>query len=416
MSQDHTRVGRKMLLLCILGALAILSTTMAKSPVLPYFASSLGATDQEMGFIGAASPATGILVSAPVGVLMDRRGPRTPLWIAAVLFAFVPLLYFFVITPVQLLIVRFIHGLATAILGPVALAVVAGWYGARRGERMALYSSSTRVGRMAAPLVGGFLLAVPLFESYGVDVYRGVYLLCGLFGMGVLVMTLLLPMGAENAPREPDSARENMSHVSLKDVLKRDILLICAAQAATFFLYGAYEFFMPLFWKEVVGVPEWVAGPFFTLLTVTLLITSPIIGRASDISGRVPFTVGGLGSLCLLIILASTVPNMLLQTVLIIPIGIAIAATDSTTAPLVTESVDPSMKGTALGLLSTVMDIGHSSGPLCLGLLLALGGHSYIFAFTVASMMLLVVPLLVFVGLHSSPSGDDIASVQDEPN
>lgn len=400
MSMNQTGVARKMVLLCMLGALAILSTTMAKSPVLPYFAFDLGATDQELGFIGAASPAAGILVSAPIGVLMDRKGARTPLWMAAFLFAFVPFLYFFVMTPMQLVIVRFIHGLATAILGPVALAVVAGWYGNRRGERMALYSSSTRVGRMIAPLVGGFLLAVPVFQPLGVDIYRGVYLLCGLFGMGVLAMTLLLPIGTADAPKGTDFEHDGMISGSVRDVLRRDVLIICAAQATTFFLYGAYEFFIPLFWEEVVGMQEWMAGPLFTLLTGTLLVSGPIIGRASDNAGRVPFIVGGLSSLCLLIILASAVPNMVFQTMLIIPIGISIAATDSTAAPLVTERMDPSLKGTALGLLSTIMDIGHSTGPLFLGLLLALGGHSYFFAFAVASIMLFMIPLLVFFGMR----------------
>lgn len=80
--------------------------------------------------------------------------------------------------------------------------------------------------------------------------------------------------------------------------------------------------------------------------------------------------------------------------------GIAISATDSTAAPLVTERVDPSLKGTALGLLSTIMDVGHSSGPFFLGLLLALGGHSFVFAFSVASMALLLVPTLVFLGVQ----------------
>jgi len=163
-------------LLCILGAIAIFSSTMAKSPVLPYFSAFLGTTDLEKGIIGAASPATGILVSAPIGILMDRKGAKPLLWAAASLFAFVPFLYFFVTIPLQLIIVRFIHGIATAILGPVALAIVAQRYGSQRGEKMALYSSSTRVGRMVAPLVGGFLLAVPLFDSFGIDIYRGIYL------------------------------------------------------------------------------------------------------------------------------------------------------------------------------------------------------------------------------------------------
>ncbi len=381
-----------MIFLCILGALAIFSTTMAKSPVLPYFASYLGAGDEVLGLIGAASPATGILVSAPVGVLMDRKGPKILLWAAAVLFAFVPFLYFFVTIPIQLAVVRFIHGFATAILGPVALAIVAGWYGDLRGEKMALYSSSTRVGRTMAPLVGGFLLAVPVFQQLGVDVYRGVYLLCGIIGLTVLAIAIVLPISTKEREQIDMGQTEP---IPISAVFTRDILLICAAQAATFFLYGAYEFFFPLFWTENAGAPEWIAGPAFTLLTITLLITAPIVGRASDKIGRVPFIVAGQISLCTLVIIAALIPNMIVQFALIIPIGLSIVVTDATTSPLVTEIVDSSQKGTALGLLSTIMDVGHSTGPLIIGLLLAFGGHSYVFAFSTAGLILLLIPMAV---------------------
>ena len=411
MTESNPGTTRQMLLLCVLGAFAIFSTTMAKSPVLPYFASELGASDQVMGIIGAASPATGILISAPVGVLMDRKGPRPLLWAAAFLFAFVPFLYFFVTVPVQLIIVRFVHGLATAILGPVALAVVAGWYGSRRGERMALYSSSTRVGRMVAPLVGGFLLAVPVFEPFGIDIYRGVYLICGLVGMGVLALTIVMPIHTEVEVTNLDFRLEDKKKVPIREILRRDVLLICAAQAATFFLYGAYEFFIPLYWTEVVNIPEWVAGPLFTVLTGTILVTGPIIGRISDTRDRVPFIIFGLCALSILSILAVCVPHVLLQLALVIPFGIAIAATDSTTSPLVTERVGPQLKGTALGFLSTIMDVGHSTGPLIIGLLLALFGHSYIIAFAIASTTLLVVPLLVFVGFRKENKMNELEEI-----
>jgi len=219
--------------------------------------------------------------------------------------------------------------------------------------------------------------------------------------MAVLALTILLPIDVRKSSQEPEPEPENKKSSPIRDVLKRDVLLICAAQAATFFLYGAYEFFMPLYWEEVMNMPEWVAGPLFTLLTATLLIGGPLVGRASDARGRVSFIVYGLGSLCILIILASIIPNIILQIALIVPIGIAIAATDSTTSPLVTERVDPTKRGTALGFLSTIMDVGHSSGPLVLGLLLAVSGHSYIFAFTVASAALMAIPLLVAAGLRN---------------
>jgi DHA1 family multidrug resistance protein-like MFS transporter len=409
MNQEKAHVTSRMLLLCVLGALAIFSSTMAKSPVLPYFASELGATDYELGFIGAASPATGILISAPIGILMDRRGPKKLLWVAAALFAFVPFLYFWVSTALQLVIVRFIHGAATAILGPVALAVVAGWSKDRRGERMALYSSSTRVGRTLAPLMGGFLLAVPVFDPYGIDVYRGIYLVCGLFGMTVLALSMILPMDVKSSGMTSDIPDRSTTRKPIKEVLRRDVLLICATQAATFFLYGAYEFFMPLYWNEIIGVPEWVAGLMFTLLTITILISGPIIGRISDRSHRLPFMVGGLVSLCVLVALASVFGNFIAQILLVISIGLAIAATDSTTAPFVTERVDATLKGSALGLLSTIMDVGHSSGPLVLGIFLAVGGHSYSFAFVLASAILFIIPILVFLGIRGEPK-----SIQEE--
>ncbi len=398
MSAQNSRKSWQLLLLCALGAIAIFSSTMAKSPILVLFASSLGATDVEQGLIGAASPATGVLVSAPIGYLMDRKGARPLLWAAALLFAFVPFLYFFVTTGIQLALVRFIHGMATAILGPVALAVVAQKYGAQRGEKMALYSSSTRVGRTIAPLVGGFLLAVPLFSSLGIDVYRGVYLMCGLFGMGVLGATAILSPSLESQPQQVAPEITPSDHGKVRDVLLRDVLLICMAQAATFFLYGAYEFFMPRYWTESVGMPDWGTGILLALLTLSILVTAPVVGRISDTRGRLPFIVGGLAALSVLFALTALTTNLLVQIVLVIPIGMVIASVDSTTSPLVTERVAPSQKGTALGLLSTIMDVGHSTGPLVLGMLLGFTGDNFFFAFAAPSVAILLVLFLVLVG------------------
>ena len=322
-------------------------------------------------------------------------------------------LYFLVATPLQLVIVRLIHGLATAILGPVSLAIVAQKYGAQRGEKMALYSSSTRVGRMVAPLVGGFFLAFPIFSSFGFDVYRGIYLVCGLCGLCVLLMTGILSPTLDTHGVIAVS-EDSKPQTSIKEVLKWDVLLICTAQAGTFFLYGAYEFFFPLYWTEVIGIPEWTAGPLFALLTFSILMSGPIIGHISDIRGRTSFIVIGLSALCLLIIFSVMLPVLLVQIVLIVPIGIAIAFVDSTTSPLITERGDASKKGTALGLLSSIMDVGHSSGQLCLGLLLGANGHVYGNAFVLTCSIILVIPVLIFLRFRSQDTS--LTSVSQPTN
>lgn len=47
--------------LSVIGFLAIFSTTISKNPVLPLYASSLGANDALIGLISAISPLAGIL-------------------------------------------------------------------------------------------------------------------------------------------------------------------------------------------------------------------------------------------------------------------------------------------------------------------------------------------------------------------
>ena len=52
-------------LLCLTGFLAIFGTTMAKNPVLPFFAEFLGADAKAIGLVASLSPLAGVLVSLP---------------------------------------------------------------------------------------------------------------------------------------------------------------------------------------------------------------------------------------------------------------------------------------------------------------------------------------------------------------
>ena len=119
--------------LSIIGFLAIFSTTISKNPVLPLYAASLGANDTIIGLISAISPFAGILFSFPVGVMSDHLGRRRMLSISGVVFLVAPLLYLFVTDPLMLIPVRFFHGMATAILGPVISAIIAERFASTKG-------------------------------------------------------------------------------------------------------------------------------------------------------------------------------------------------------------------------------------------------------------------------------------------
>ena len=174
------------LLLCITGGLAIFSSTMAKNPALPLFIRALGVPVSTVGFIAAASTVVGIVVSLPAGILSDIIGRRRVLLTAAVVFATAPFLYLLITAPWELVLVRVYHGLATAILGPVASAAIVDTFQKGRGEKLAWYSSATMIGRFLAPLAGGLLI-------FG-DNFRWVYVADGVAGVLAFLAVVRLPL------------------------------------------------------------------------------------------------------------------------------------------------------------------------------------------------------------------------------
>src|SRR5512139_313347 len=175
-------------LIALIGGLAIFSSTLSKTPVLPLFAASLNATPAEIGWIVMASTIPGVLISYPAGALSDHLGKRRVLLASLVVFATAPFLYLVVSTAWQLMAVRFYHGFATAIFGTVASAAIAERYTADRAARLSAYSSVTIVGRSIAPFLGGTLISLASFNA--------VYIACAASGLLALAAGLLLRDGA----------------------------------------------------------------------------------------------------------------------------------------------------------------------------------------------------------------------------
>ena len=146
--------------LCLIGFFAIFSTTISKNPVLSLYTKALGADDILIGLIAAFSPLAGMIFSFPVGILSDRLGRKKLLILSGLIFLISPLLYLFVSSAIWLIPIRFFHGLATAILGPVVSAIIVQNYPKNKGEKLGIYNSSTLIGRTLAPIVGGIIISL----------------------------------------------------------------------------------------------------------------------------------------------------------------------------------------------------------------------------------------------------------------
>jgi len=360
---------------------AIFSSTMSKNPVLPLFAESLGASKSTIGFIASASTVVGILTSLPAGVLSDFYGRRKIILSAAFIFASAPFLYFLVNSPWQLTMVRIYHGFATAIFGPVAMALVADLFLERRGESMGWYSSSTLVGRSLAPIVGGVII-----DLYG---FRSVYFGCGAAGIIALFLAALIPIKQEvRSATVSFSAKLREMGKGLKEIgQSRGIMVTSCIEAIQYLSFGALETFLPLY-CIAIGMSKTQVGMLFTIQLTGTTLTKPAMGRLSDKYGRRHMISMGLilGAIALgMIPFLESFWTLIPASVIF---GISLATVTASTTAFVSDLAKSGAYGSALGVMSTIMDVGHASGPIISGIMVARLDYLPMFL-TVAIILLL---------------------------
>lgn len=366
---------------CVAGCLAILSTTMSKNPILPLLSESLGAQGVTLGLIAAASTVPGILVSLPAGSLSDTVGRRKVMWISAIVFATAPFLYLLVATPLELVIVRFYHGFATAIFVPVANAVIVDRYPQRKAERLSLFSSSTLVGRSLAPFLGGGILVLTNSN------YHDVYWVVGVAGVATLMAIFAVFRRGADVDAAP-AKRRSMGPQLRAMAGDIHVLVASSVEGAQYFVYGSFEFFMVAYAQHVglgVGPITLIAG----VPVLTVVVSKPVMGGLSDRFGRFwPITAGlVLSSLPLLVIPVTSSFPILLVTSLVYGFGFS-TATSSTTA-LLSDISRNAASGSAMGFLGTVMDIGQVLGPVVTGIVVATSA-GYVGGFWLLAGVLLV--------------------------
>lgn len=371
------------MLIALTGGLAILSSTMSKTPVLPLFAQSLGASPAEIGWIVIASTIPGILASFPAGALSDYLGKRRVLLASLLVFATAPFLYLFVSTAWQLMAVRFYHGFATAIFGTVASAAIAERYSTDRAARLSTYSSVTIVGRSIAPFLGGFLISLASFGA--------VYIACAISGVLALAAgTLMHDSGASQK-----AGKLELPHFwhGLKTVLRdRGIMVVSLIEAAQYLVFGAIEAFLALF-AASLGIPAWQIGIILGVQLVSIVFMKPLMGRVSDRVGRKQVIIPGLMMGAASVVLLPHMPSFTGLSLLSLAFGLGFATVTSSTSALVADLTKNGRYGSSMGVLRTVMDVGQSIGPVLTGWMVGMAGYGS--AFTMLAAILALAAVLI---------------------
>ena len=381
--------ARSFILLCAVGAACFISYNLVRMPVLALFAQSLGAGPERIGLVVAVSTLTGVFLKLPSGALSDIYGRRFLLRAGVVAFGVPPFIYPFVTDVDALIGLRFVHGLATAIFAPAALATVADLYQERRGAAMGTYTASTQAGALLGPVLGGWLVYTAGFPF--------TFVTAGLFGgLGMLVFMVL-----RLNPLPPRVAKHGLGPV-LADMWKgfrivaqnSRVLATSATDGAKMIANGALMAFLPIY-GIAVGLNPGEVGLLFGVQGVTSFFSKPVMGRVSDRVGRKPLIIAGLLICAGTFVMIPYISSLPILVLLSAGFGFGEAVVSSSTAAFVADLSELKTLGAGMGMQGTISDIGHASGPLLAGLLIA--HMSYAGAFAIIAAVQLIAAGLFWV-------------------
>jgi MFS family permease len=397
-------VKKQFALLCGVGLFAFISYNLVRMPVLSLFAQSLGASPEAIGFIVAASTLTGVFLKWPAGALSDLYDRRWLLLVGLLAFALPPFCYLLITDVPWLIALRFVHGMATAVFAPIAMAVVADVFRESRGVALGSYTAATQAGAMLGPLLGGWLLLTGGFSA--------AFVTAGTLGVIAVLLFFLMRLPPVTGYVNRESLIVNRDEPSVERItynvarppgvaaVLRDmtrgartvlgnvrVVVTSATDGARQVANGALMAFLPIY-VVGIGLDAAQAGMLFGVQSVTSFASRPTMGWASDRIGRRPLILLGLvvcaGSLAAIPFTTPFVGLMALSALF----GFGEAIVNAAAAALVADLSELKTLGSAMGMQGTIMDIGHASGPILSGMLI--GALGFQLAFPILAGFVLV--------------------------
>ena len=346
------------------------------APILPAYIDQFAVSALTLGIIFGSYSAARTLLMPTIGIFSDRLGRRMFIICGLFLFTVVSPLYSLATNPVQLILVRFTHGIAGAMLMPVAMSAIGDLTPpGREGFIMGSFTSAFFAGLGFGPLIGGFM--------------RDQYSMAAAFNsMGALsFLALLLTMFAlprlssgERRVNKQETAETTQGNTAPKSVivdLKLTGLLLFRFTRAIGI--GLVWVIMPLLAVGSLEISAFQVGILLSVNTfITTFLQSPT-GHLSDrIGHRNAITAGSsLVFIAMLTIAwAQSFRSLMYASValglagaLIVPAGSALAVSLGRTRGM----------GKTMGLYNSSLSLGTMLGPVAGGALLDMANIQTVF-------------------------------------
>jgi len=341
------------------------------SPIMPNYASDLGASGIYIGLIYSSFSFSRVILQTPIGRLADTFSKKKIIVAGLIMYTIISVVYTYVTSPEMLIVVRVFHGVGSSMMMPVAMAYAMNLTPkGEEGKYMGYMNTALFSGFGAGPFIGGYI-----YENYST---RMVFNTMSVLVAISLVLTILLVPDEESLGMKP-----RQSPVPIREILgNKTLSSILIYRAVNALGRGTIMSFLPLFAVQILGLSSTNIGIILsTGIFLNAFLQTPMGILADRVNRKTLLIAGGL--------IASVGYFYMVQTGTIAEIFVArmtVSMGSALSLPAVTAIIAEEGRelgsGSTVGVFNTAMSIGQIIGPVFSGFLLDSYGMGSVFYFS----------------------------------
>jgi MFS family permease len=328
------------------GLTSFLTDTSVKMvySVMPMFLLSIGASKTSLSLIEGVAESTASLIKALSGFWSDKVGKNKPFMIIGYgLSSLIIPLYTFVVSPMQVLYLRFIErfgkGIRTA---PRDSLIAASVTNEETGKSFGLQKAMDNSGAIVGPLIAFAFLSI--FPGN----FRIIFLLAGIPGiLGIFVLIFGIREAKKNKT-------DLITQFHLRDFSKRFYLFLFII---FIFTLGNSTDALLMVKANEVGVKVAFIPLVYLITSVVAVLLAIPLGALSDRIGKEKLLIVGFLIYAIVYYGFGVTGSILTIVALFALYGFYSASTDSVQKALISDIIDKNKKGTGLGIYNGLLGI-----------------------------------------------------------
>lgn len=344
-------------------------------PLLPFYAESLGASGIWIGAIFSGFSLARAIFMPIIGKMSDKRGRKAFIVFGLLIYTLISLAYVAANSVYSLTLVRIVHGFASAMVIPIAMAYIADLSPkGEEGRYMGTFTVSLFLGMGFGPLLGGIIKDLAGMEA--------VFLSMAVFSsISLLICLMFLP-----------DSKGSINRPSLKDVVKNKMMkAVLFFRIMNSFAYGTFMVFLPVI-VSIMFKPSQI-GFLISISILTMAFLQRYFGKMADRYRKSYLIVFGLTIVALSMLTIPFLHGFTSLLVVSILVGIGGSISIPSATAIVAIAGREVGQGSAMGAFNTAMSVGMITAPMVSGIVMDFIGINYVF---ILSGIICLISALVF--------------------